>query len=101
MVEEHSMLHTKKIISAFLKYAGLALILSIVFETLSLLFTDNQMYAADGSVQAMRVVNWFRVAVWFFLSIAILYRGKRVRTFFTFCLKKINRKSVCRIIFLL
>lgn len=84
----------KKKVVIFLKYISVAFLLSIIFEMLSLLFTDNKMYGPDGAVVAMRIINWFRIGVWLFVSLIILCQRKNMRVFFIYCLKQVNRKFI-------
>ena len=86
--------------AAFLRYIIAALLFSIVFEALSLFFTDNQMYGPDGSVVAMRIVNWFRMAVWFGLSLLILFCRKNIWNFFIGSSKYVSKKDICDMVFL-
>ena len=54
--------------------------LSIVFEALALYFTDNRMYRQDGSIVARHIVNWFRMGVWFWISLYSFVQERLVVT---------------------
>lgn len=82
-----------------IKYIIPALLISIIFEALSLFFTDNRMYGQDGAVKVMHTVNWFRTGVWFFLSLVVLRLRKKAGALVVSGIKKVNKRAVCYMVF--